>query len=242
MAEGNLFDKVLGWLRAGYPQGVPQQDYVALFGLLRRSLTTAEVEQIAETLRQDNPTTSGISDEQIRDLISDTTLQTPSEDDVRRVQAHLAMGGWPLAEDLRRQERADGGEEPGAVGEPNQADRANQPDRANQADQPSDPAEPRQPGRMQRMLNWLRAGYPQGIPSDDFVPLVALLGRRLGEDELHELGDSLRDSGMLPPDHTDIGQAYLGVTGELASPEQLERVADRLRRAGWEVEPSAQTD
>ena len=31
--------RVLQWLRAGYPEGVPQQDYVALLGILRRTLT-----------------------------------------------------------------------------------------------------------------------------------------------------------------------------------------------------------
>ncbi|HEY5484993.1 MAG TPA: DUF3349 domain-containing protein, partial [Propionibacteriaceae bacterium] len=31
--------RVVGWLRAGYPDGVPQQDYVALLGILHRQLT-----------------------------------------------------------------------------------------------------------------------------------------------------------------------------------------------------------
>ena len=39
----NLVQRILRWLRAGYPDGVPQQDYVALLGILRRTLTPSEL-------------------------------------------------------------------------------------------------------------------------------------------------------------------------------------------------------
>ena len=42
--------RVLSWLRAGYPAGVPRGDYVALLGLLRRKLTDTEVRLIADEL------------------------------------------------------------------------------------------------------------------------------------------------------------------------------------------------
>jgi hypothetical protein len=32
-------------------------------------------------------------------LVNDATLDGPSEADVARVSAHLAAGGWPLADD-----------------------------------------------------------------------------------------------------------------------------------------------
>lgn len=38
------------WLRAGYPDGVPQHDYVALFGILHRALTESEVDDIARRM------------------------------------------------------------------------------------------------------------------------------------------------------------------------------------------------
>ena len=38
-----LLSRIVAWLRAGYPTGVPEQDYVALLGLLRRRLTDDEV-------------------------------------------------------------------------------------------------------------------------------------------------------------------------------------------------------
>ncbi len=43
----NPFQTILHWLRAGYPDGVPQGDYVALLGVLRRSLTPVELEKFA---------------------------------------------------------------------------------------------------------------------------------------------------------------------------------------------------
>ena len=37
------FSRILGWLREGYPQGVPREDYIALFGVLQRHLTEEEI-------------------------------------------------------------------------------------------------------------------------------------------------------------------------------------------------------
>lgn len=34
---------------------------------------------------------------------------------------------------------------------------------------------------IERALNWLRAGYPGGVPDTDYQPLLALLRRRLTE-------------------------------------------------------------
>ncbi|MGI4894391.1 MAG: DUF3349 domain-containing protein [Janthinobacterium lividum] len=93
--------RVVDWLRAGYPSGVPRQDYVVLLGLLRRKLTDTEVHQIAGELvglaRQGEVITTA----DVERLINGATLDEPSEADVVRVSAHLAAGGWPLADDPR---------------------------------------------------------------------------------------------------------------------------------------------
>ena len=44
---------LLSWMRAGYPQRGPGEDYIALLGLLPRRLTEDEVVAIAEQLRED---------------------------------------------------------------------------------------------------------------------------------------------------------------------------------------------
>lgn len=89
-------ERILGWLRGGYPDGVPEHDYVALFGILHRSLTTVEVEDLAQRLREAGG--SDVTEERIRDAIRDLALEEPKEQDVRRVASRLAQGGWPLAE------------------------------------------------------------------------------------------------------------------------------------------------
>ena len=57
----NPFQTILHWLRAGYPDGVPQGDYVALLGVLRRSLTPVELENIVRTLA---PELNGVDPEE----------------------------------------------------------------------------------------------------------------------------------------------------------------------------------
>jgi hypothetical protein len=89
--------RVLRWLRAGYPAGVPQQDYVVLLGLLRRSLTDTEVRQIAGDLAVLASQGTTITTADVEQMIGEATLDAASAADVARVSAHLAAGGWPLA-------------------------------------------------------------------------------------------------------------------------------------------------
>ncbi|MBK8446433.1 MAG: DUF3349 domain-containing protein [Micropruina sp.] len=87
-------ERILHWLRAGYPEGVPQHDYVALLGVLQRHLTDQEVEELARQLRASRGAV--VDDDQIRKSIRELALEDPSEEDVRRVAGRLAQGGWPL--------------------------------------------------------------------------------------------------------------------------------------------------
>lgn len=91
----NSLHSILDWLRAGYPQGVPQQDYIALFGVLQRHLTDDEVLHVAHTVRDLNGD-GRIDDAEIRARLQTHLKGSPSEEDVRRVATHLAAGGWPL--------------------------------------------------------------------------------------------------------------------------------------------------
>ena len=85
---------VVGWLRAGYPEGVPDVDYIPLFALLGSQLTDSEVKTIIEELESSSkPETA----EAIRRAIANVTTETPNDADVARVRARLAAGGWPLA-------------------------------------------------------------------------------------------------------------------------------------------------
>ena len=50
MALPRLPHKIVDWLRAGYPEGVPEHDYIPLFALLGSQLTNDEVTLIADEL------------------------------------------------------------------------------------------------------------------------------------------------------------------------------------------------
>lgn len=94
----SIVSRVVTWLRAGYPSGVPQQDYVVLLGLLRRKLTDAEVHQIAADLSMQAELGAEITGADVERLIGEATLDTASAEDIARVSGRLAAGGWPLAE------------------------------------------------------------------------------------------------------------------------------------------------
>ncbi len=94
MALPPFLGAIIGWLRAGYPEGVPDVDYIPLFALLGSQLTDAEVHAIADELASESNPDSA---ESIRHAIKAVTSQQPSDSDVARVRARLAAGGWPLA-------------------------------------------------------------------------------------------------------------------------------------------------
>jgi hypothetical protein len=97
--RSNFLTRAVDWLRAGYPTGVPKRDYIALLGLLRRKLTDDEVRKIAQELADESQkTTEPITTADIESMIDDKVLQTATADDVARVSARLASGGWPLAD------------------------------------------------------------------------------------------------------------------------------------------------
>jgi hypothetical protein len=97
--RSNFLTRTVDWLRAGYPTGVPRQDYVALLGLLRRKLTEDEVRKIAAELAEESQKTAEpITTADIEGLIDGNLLQSASVDDVARVSSRLAAGGWPLAD------------------------------------------------------------------------------------------------------------------------------------------------
>ncbi|MEP7023008.1 MAG: DUF3349 domain-containing protein [Actinomycetota bacterium] len=94
MALPPFLSSVVGWLRAGYPEGVPNVDYVPLFALLASQLTDADVKAISEELQTSSDPDSA---QAIRDAIELITHEEPKESDVARVRSRLAGGGWPLA-------------------------------------------------------------------------------------------------------------------------------------------------
>jgi hypothetical protein len=85
---------IIKWLRAGYPEGVPDRDYLPLFALLGRHLTDDEVRQVADQLIASGDAHSA---DTIHAAINAITHEHPLDSDIARVRARLAAGGWPLA-------------------------------------------------------------------------------------------------------------------------------------------------
>jgi hypothetical protein len=85
---------VIKWVRAGYPEGVPDVDYIPLFALLGSQLSEADVKAIAQELENESNPHSA---DAIMKAIASVTDHPASDADVARVRSRLAAGGWPLA-------------------------------------------------------------------------------------------------------------------------------------------------
>lgn len=88
------------------------------------------------------------------------------------------------------------------------------------------------PAIVARVVGFLRAGYPEGIPSTDYIPLLALLQRQLSDDEVRQVAAQLIATGQWPVAVTDIEVAITQAIDTMPSPRDVQRVADRLA-AGW---------
>jgi hypothetical protein len=84
------------------------------------------------------------------------------------------------------------------------------------------------------IVAWLRAGYPEGIPPTDYFPVLALLSRRLSNDEVKVVTRALMQRDDF--DEIDIGVLITQMTDELPSPADIERVRARLAAKGWPLD------
>lgn len=191
-----LLGRVLNWLRAGYPNGVPQGDYVALLGLLHRQLTATELRDIVEALAaMADESQEPIGREDIEQMVRDKAFQRASEQDIARVAARLASGGWPLA-----------------------------PSEALLAESDDSDTE----GLLARVVAWLKKGYPTGVPQQDYVPIIAILRRRLTDDEVSQVAELLSDDETMPLDRAAIGAAIVKVKDEMPTEADFARVHAHL--------------
>ncbi|BBY95482.1 hypothetical protein MGALJ_51510 [Mycobacterium gallinarum] len=87
---------------------------------------------------------------------------------------------------------------------------------------------------LARIVAWITAGYPEGVPGPDRVPLFALLKRRLTDDEVKAVAKELKDLGEF--DSADIGVLITQITDELPTPDDIERVRARLAARGWPLD------
>jgi hypothetical protein len=183
MNRAAVLDRVMRWVRAAYPDGVPREDHAGLLHVLDDHLSGDQLAAVATLLGT-------------KETIADS-------EDVVRVASRLVAGGWPLASPAD----ADSGEDSTVL------------QRA-----------------LGGVVTWLRAGYPEGVPDLDYIPLVAILERRLTKREVKAVTRELKDNGLLSPGLADIEDAISHQIKEAPSQEDIARVTEHLRKKGWPLE------
>ncbi len=93
---------------------------------------------------------------------------------------------------------------------------------------------------LTKIVTWIKAGYPEGVPKPDQVPLFALLRRRLSDDEAKAVAQALIDRGEF--DHVDIGVLITQFTDGLPAPDDTERVRAKLAAYGWPLDDPRDTE
>jgi len=101
--------------------------------------------------------------------------------------------------------------------------------------------------RLMGVLDWLREGYPAGVPPKDYIPLLALLRRRLTEDEVREIAHEIAGLGNGaggangPHGPAEIGVQITKLTDAMPSPEDIALIEERLvSHHGWPVDGASQ--
>ena len=92
MTPSAVVAKILGFVRAGYPEDTPGPDRVPLFALMQRRLSDDEVLSLARELEAscERP----IDGTRIGTAITKLTDAMPSPADTDRVRQRLSAGGW----------------------------------------------------------------------------------------------------------------------------------------------------
>ena len=89
---------------------------------------------------------------------------------------------------------------------------------------------------LTNIVSWLRAGYPNGVPQNDYLPILALFSRKLTADEIIEVARQLRH--LPQPGFLDVGAEILRITDQLPKPTEVERVRAKLAAFGWPLDNS----
>ncbi|OBA79966.1 hypothetical protein A9W99_17765 [Mycobacterium sp. 1164966.3] len=95
------------------------------------------------------------------------------------------------------------------------------------------------PSFVRSVVRWLQAGYPDGVPGPDRVPLLALLrSTPLTSEQLKEVVSNLTAKGSPAVadgviDGNEIAESIAELTNHDPGPENVRRVAATLAAAGW---------
>jgi hypothetical protein len=86
-----------------------------------------------------------------------------------------------------------------------------------------------------RTLDWLRAGYPSGVPRGDYVALLGLLRRKLTDQEVRQIATELAELAEDGERITtaDVEKLIYQATLDEPADSDIARVSARLAAGGW---------
>jgi Protein of unknown function (DUF3349) len=87
-------------------------------------------------------------------------------------------------------------------------------------------------GVLKSIVEWLRAGYPEGVPAGDYLPLFALLGSHLSDDDINVIAAELESSSD-PATAETIREALREKSDRKPLGIDVARVRARLAEGGW---------
>lgn len=90
----------------------------------------------------------------------------------------------------------------------------------------------RMPDLVSRAVAFLRAGYPTEMPATGYLPLAALLPRRVTDDEIVSITREFIARGTAPITTIDVGVAIFRITNAMPSLDDIKRVERRLDAIG----------
>ena len=83
------------------------------------------------------------------------------------------------------------------------------------------------------VIGWLHSGYPEGVPPKDYFPLLAVLQRKLTDQEIREVVDALIEDVDTPIEVSEIEDTIIRLTREMPLDDDVQRVSVRLAAGGW---------
>jgi Protein of unknown function (DUF3349) len=86
--------------------------------------------------------------------------------------------------------------------------------------------------RVSGVIAFFRAGYPKWAPDTGYAPLLALLRRRVSDDEITAIATRLVARRRAPMDAADVGVEITRITDDLPSADDIARVQRRIDAIG----------
>jgi Protein of unknown function (DUF3349) len=83
-----------------------------------------------------------------------------------------------------------------------------------------------------KAVAFLRAGYPSAMPATGYLPLAALLPRRVTDDEIVAIASEFMGRRTAPISTVDIGVAIFRAINAMPSLDDITRIEHRLDAIG----------